>query len=67
VPTVNMIVEVGRLGEKTEARRFGYEKGKRSPHLDPDLARMIRVKTAKFGIQLRSSSDEEIIGRLSFA
>jgi len=67
MPIADMIVETGRLGQKTGAGWFRYEKGDRTPHPDPELARMIKQKTAELGIPQRSFSDEEILRRLLFA
>jgi 3-hydroxyacyl-CoA dehydrogenase len=67
MPIADMIVEAGRLGQKTGAGWFRYEKGDRTPHPDPELARMIREKTAELGIPQRSFSDEEILRRLLLA
>jgi 3-hydroxyacyl-CoA dehydrogenase len=67
MPIADMIVEAGRLGQKTGAGWFRYEKGDRTPHPDPELARMIKEKTTELGIPQRSFSDEEILRRLLFA
>jgi 3-hydroxyacyl-CoA dehydrogenase len=67
MPIADMIVEAGRLGQKTGAGWFRYEKGDRTPHPDPELARMIKEKTAELGIPQQSFSDEEILRRLLFA
>jgi 3-hydroxyacyl-CoA dehydrogenase len=67
MPIADMVVEAGRLGQKTGAGWFRYEKGDRTPHSDPELARMIKQKTAELGIPQRSFSDEEILRRLLFA
>jgi len=67
MPIADMIVEAGRLGQKTGAGWFRYEKGDRTPHPDPELARMIKEKVAELGIPQRSFSDEEILRRLLFA
>src|SRR6516164_7327599 len=67
MPIADMIVEAGRLGQKSGAGWFRYEKGDRTPHPDPELARMIREKVAELGIPQRSFSDEEILRRLLFA
>jgi 3-hydroxyacyl-CoA dehydrogenase len=67
MPIADMIVEAGRLGQKTGAGWFRYEKGDRTPHPDPELARMIKEKTAELGIPQRTFSDEEILRRLLFA
>ena len=67
MPIADMIVEAGRLGQKTGAGWFRYEKGDRTPHPDPELARMIKQKVAELDIPQRSFSDEEILRRLLFA
>jgi 3-hydroxyacyl-CoA dehydrogenase len=67
MPIADMIVEAGRWGQKTGAGWFRYEKGDRTPHPDPELARMIKEKTAELGIPQKSFSDEEILRRLLFA
>jgi 3-hydroxyacyl-CoA dehydrogenase len=67
MPIADMVVEAGRLGQKTGAGWFRYEKGDRTPHPDPELARMIKEKTAELGIPQRRFTDEEILRRLLFA
>jgi 3-hydroxyacyl-CoA dehydrogenase len=67
MPIADMVVEAGRLGQKTGAGWFRYEKGDRTPHPDPELARMIKEKAAELGIPQRRFTDEEILRRLLFA
>jgi 3-hydroxyacyl-CoA dehydrogenase len=67
MPIADLIVESGRLGQKTGAGWFRYEKGDRTPHPDPELARMVKQKAAELGIEQRSFTDEEILHRLLFA
>jgi 3-hydroxyacyl-CoA dehydrogenase len=67
MPIADMVVEAGRLGQKTGAGWFRYETGDRTPHPDPELARMIKEKAAQLGIAQRSFTDEEILRRLLFA
>ncbi|HMD65912.1 MAG TPA: 3-hydroxyacyl-CoA dehydrogenase NAD-binding domain-containing protein, partial [Stellaceae bacterium] len=67
MPIADAIVEAGRLGQKTGAGWFRYEKGDRTPHPDPEVARMIKQKAAELGIEQRSFTDEEILRRLLFA
>jgi 3-hydroxyacyl-CoA dehydrogenase len=55
------------LGQKIGAGWFRYEKGDRTPHLDPEVARMIKDKAAEMGVEPRSFTDEEILRRLLFA
>jgi 3-hydroxyacyl-CoA dehydrogenase len=67
MPIADHLVESGRLGQKTGAGWFRYEKGDRTPHPDPEVARIIKEKAAEMGIEQRSFSDEEILHRLLFA
>jgi 3-hydroxyacyl-CoA dehydrogenase len=67
MPIADHLVEIGRLGQKSGAGWFRYEKGDRTPHPDPEVARMIKEKAAEMGIEQRSFGDEEILRRLLFA
>jgi 3-hydroxyacyl-CoA dehydrogenase len=67
MPIADAIVEAGRLGQKTGAGWFRYEKGDRTPHPDPEVARIIKEKAAEMGVEQRSFTDEEILRRLLFA
>ncbi len=67
MPIADAIVEMGRLGQKTGAGWFHYEKGDRTPHPDPEVARIIKEKAAEMGIEQRSFTGEEILRRLLFA
>jgi 3-hydroxyacyl-CoA dehydrogenase len=67
MPIADAIVEMGRLGQKTGAGWFRYEKGDRTPHPDPEIARIIREKASEMGVEQRTFSDEEILRRLLFA
>jgi 3-hydroxyacyl-CoA dehydrogenase len=67
MPIADAIVEAGRLGQKTGAGWFRYEKGDRTPHPDPEIARIIKEKAAEMGVEQRSFTDEEILRRLLFA
>jgi 3-hydroxyacyl-CoA dehydrogenase len=67
MPIADAIVEMGRLGQKTGAGWFRYEKGDRTPHPDPEVARIIKKKAAEMGVEQRSFTDEEILRRLLFA
>jgi 3-hydroxyacyl-CoA dehydrogenase len=57
------IVEMGRLGQKTGAGWYRYEKGNRTPNPDPEIEAMIVQTSEKLGIERRAFSDEEIIER----
>src|SRR5271169_6885901 len=67
MPIADQLVEIGRLGQKSGAGWFRYDKGDRTPHPDPEVARMIREKAAELGITQRSFGGEEILHRLLFA
>jgi 3-hydroxyacyl-CoA dehydrogenase len=67
MPIADAIVEMGRLGQKTGAGWFRYEKGDRTPHPDPEVARLIKEKAAEMGVAQRNFTDEEILRRLLFA
>jgi 3-hydroxyacyl-CoA dehydrogenase len=67
LPIADAIVEMGRLGQKTGAGWFKYEKGDRTPRPDPEVARIIKEKAAEMGVAQREFSDEEILRRLLFA
>ena len=67
LPIADAIVEAGRLGQKTGAGWFRYEKGDRTPHPDPEVARIIKDKAAEMGVAQREFTDEEILRRLLFA
>src|SRR6202040_2419668 len=58
MPIADMIVEAGRLGQKTGAGWFRYEKGDRIPHPDLEAARIIKEKAAELRIEQRSFTDE---------
>ena len=59
LPIADHLVEIGRLGQKSGAGWFRYEKGDRTPHPDPEVARIIKDKAAELGIAQRNFSDEE--------
>ena len=67
MPIADAIVEMGRLGQKTGAGWFKYQPGDRTPHPDPEVARIIKEKSAEMGVEQRQFSDEEILRRLLFA
>lgn len=67
LPIADRIVELGRLGQKTGAGWYRYEKGDRTPHPDPEVARVIRETAAEMGVAQRAFTDEEILRRLLFS
>jgi 3-hydroxyacyl-CoA dehydrogenase len=61
------LVEMGRLGQKTGAGWYRYEKGDRTPHPDDTVLQVIAAVAQEFGIKQRTFSDEEILHRVLFA
>jgi 3-hydroxyacyl-CoA dehydrogenase len=57
------LCDLGRLGQKTGAGWYRYEKGSRTPISDPFVTNMIEEESRLKGIARRSISDEEIIKR----
>ncbi|HEX3861886.1 MAG TPA: 3-hydroxyacyl-CoA dehydrogenase NAD-binding domain-containing protein [Stellaceae bacterium] len=66
-PIADRIVEAGRLGLKTNAGWYRYNPGDRTPHPDPEVARIIKETAAEFGFPQREFTDDEILRRLLFA
>jgi 3-hydroxyacyl-CoA dehydrogenase len=67
---VDRLVELNRLGQKTMAGYFKYDKnvGKgREPIPDPDVEALFAEEARKAGIAPREVSDAEILDRLIFA
>ena len=66
-PIADRIVEAGRLGQKTGKGWYRYEPGDRTPHPDPEVARIIKETVAELSIAQHDFTDEEILKRLLFA
>ncbi len=67
---VDRLVEMKRLGQKTLAGYFKYDKsvGKgREPIADPQIDALFAEEAKKAGIKPRDVSDQEILDRLTFA
>ncbi|MCO6419035.1 3-hydroxyacyl-CoA dehydrogenase NAD-binding domain-containing protein [Siccirubricoccus sp. KC 17139] len=67
LPIPDRLVESGRKGQKTGAGWYRYEKGDRTPQVDPEVHRLIKEVAAEQGIEQRPFTDEEILHRLLFA
>jgi len=67
LPITDRLVEMGRLGQKTGAGWYRYEKGDRTPIVDPETHRIIKEVAAEEGFEQRTFSDEEILRRLLFS
>jgi 3-hydroxyacyl-CoA dehydrogenase len=57
------LVEQGRLGQKSGAGWYRYEKGSRTPQRDPELERVIVERSARLGLQRRPIAADEILER----
>jgi 3-hydroxyacyl-CoA dehydrogenase len=67
LPIADRIVEAGRLGQKNGKGWYRYEPGDRTPHPDPEVARIIKETAAELGIPQHSFADDEILKRMLFA
>jgi len=67
LPIADRVAELGRYGQKTGAGGYRYEKGDRTPHPDPEVARIIKETAAELGVPRRSFTDQEILRRLLFS
>src|SRR6266550_1721244 len=67
LPIADRIVEAGRLGQKNGKGWYRYEPGDRTPHPDPEVARIIKGTATELGIAQHTFTDEEILKRMLFA
>jgi 3-hydroxyacyl-CoA dehydrogenase len=65
--TADVLCELGRYGQKTNAGWYDYVPGKRDAIPSPVVVEMLEKHRAELGIQPRKISDEEIVHRLVFA
>ena len=57
------LVEQGRLGQKSGAGWYRYEKGQRTPQRDPALEQFIVQESKRLGIERRTIGPDEILER----
>jgi 3-hydroxyacyl-CoA dehydrogenase len=65
--SADLLVEMGRLGQKTQAGYYDYAPGDRTPRPSPVVAEIIEKVSKEYGIVRRKISDEEIIERCFLA
>ena len=65
--TADLLVEMGRHGQKTQAGWYDYKPGNRTPIPNADVDAMIVAESKRLGIERRKISDQEIVERLVFA
>ena len=63
----DLLVESGRLGQKTGSGMFRYPDGGRLPVADPEVQAMIEAEATRLGIARRRISAQEIIERCIYA
>ena len=65
--TADLLCEMGRYGQKTQAGWYDYVAGKRDAIPSPVVVEMIEKHRASLGIKPRRISDDEIVQRLVYA
>jgi len=65
--SADLLVEMGRLGQKTQAGYYDYLPGDRTPRPSPIVADILAKVSREYGIKPRSISNEEIVERCFLA
>jgi 3-hydroxyacyl-CoA dehydrogenase len=65
--TADLLCEMGRFGQKTNAGWYDYVPGKRDAIPSDVVGKMIEEHRAKMGLKPRKISDEEIVQRLVYS
>jgi 3-hydroxyacyl-CoA dehydrogenase len=65
--SADLLVEMGRLGQKSQAGYYDYAPGDRTPRPSPIVADVLAKATREFGIEPRKIGDEEILERVMLA
>lgn len=63
----DLLVEQGRLGQKSGRGMYRYSAGSRQPEVDPDVAPLIRAEATRLRVPSCAHSDEEIRERCLYA
>jgi 3-hydroxyacyl-CoA dehydrogenase len=64
---LDKVCEMGRLGQKTGAGWYSYQKGNRSPIPDPAIEQLIVEHSRQAGIERRVIGDQEIVERCLYS
>ena len=64
---LDKVCEMGRLGQKTSAGWYRYEKGSRKPIPDPVIEELIVEHSRQAGIERHDITDEEILQRCLYS
>ena len=59
----DVLVEMGRYGQKTGKGNYLYEEGSRRPIPDPEVEALIREEAERLGVEQRDIGDTEIVER----
>lgn len=62
-PIADRLCEMGRLGQKTGAGWYRYEKGSRTPVPDPAVDALVKSVSTELGFTRRDITDAEIVER----
>jgi 3-hydroxyacyl-CoA dehydrogenase len=65
--SADLLVEMGRMGQKTQAGYYDYAPGDRTPRPSAVVAEVIEKVSKEYGITRREFSDEEIVERCFLA
>jgi 3-hydroxyacyl-CoA dehydrogenase len=65
--SADLLVEMGRKGQKTQAGYYDYAPGDRTPRPSPVVAEIIEKVSKEYGIARRKFTDEEIVERCFLA
>ena len=63
----DVLVEMGRYGQKTGRGNYLYEAGSRKPIPDPEVTAIIKAEAEKLGVEQRDIDADEIIDRCIYA
>jgi len=63
----DLLVEAGRLGQKSGAGYYRYERGSRTPIVDPAVGEIVAAERERLAIVPRTVDDGEIVGRTTLA